>query len=74
MSTGEIAFLALVLCAFATFIGVVGFMSIWSRTPRKPSVLTGTVAAPGQSQGRLRMKWEKADLASGDVPRPARAA
>lgn len=33
MSFGEIAFLAMVVGAFATFIGVVGFMSVWSRRP-----------------------------------------
>ncbi len=33
MSTGEIAYLALALTAFATFISVVGFISVWSRRP-----------------------------------------
>lgn len=33
MSYGETAFLVLVLVAFSTFIGVVGFVSIWSRRP-----------------------------------------
>ena len=35
MLPGEIAFLALVVTAFATFIGVIGFISIWSRQPSK---------------------------------------
>ncbi len=35
MSTGEIAYLALALTAFATFMGVVGFISVWSRRPAK---------------------------------------
>lgn len=74
MSTGEIAFLALVLCAFATFIGVVGFMSIWSRNPRQSFTKESTDAAPVQSHGQLRVKWEKADMAPNDAPRPARAA
>lgn len=33
MSYGEVAFLVLVLAAFGTFIGCVGFISIWSRRP-----------------------------------------
>lgn len=35
MSFGEAAYLGLVLTAFFTFIGVVGFISIWSRRPRR---------------------------------------
>jgi cell division protein FtsN len=34
MSVGEMAFLGLVVGAFVTFIGSVGFISIWSRKPR----------------------------------------
>jgi hypothetical protein len=47
MSNGESAYLALVLFAFAVFIGVVGFVSIWSRRPSKtqPMSATGTRSA-----------------------------
>ena len=39
MSTGEMAYLAFVLIAFATFIVSVGFVSVWSRMPaRDPKV------------------------------------
>lgn len=31
MSTGEMAYLGMVLAAFFIFIGVVGFVSTWSR-------------------------------------------
>lgn len=71
MSNGEIAFLALVLCAFATFMGVVGFLSIWTRIPRKPTL--GTDVATVQSRGRLKMEGTKEGLASG-AARPAQAA
>jgi len=42
MSTGEMAYLAMVLAAFATFISVVGFISVWSREKKD----TGVVALP----------------------------
>lgn len=35
MSTGEIAYLAMVLAAVVTFIGVVGGVSVWSRGASK---------------------------------------
>ena len=40
MSTPEIAYLALVLTAFATFIVGVGFISAWSRRPSRDGAAT----------------------------------
>jgi hypothetical protein len=37
MSSGEIAYLALVLFGFVTFMSVLGFISVWSRRPRIPT-------------------------------------
>lgn len=62
MSNGEAAFLALVLVAFVTFIGVVGFLSIWTRIPRKSSAVGGTGAANAHDQ--VSGKWEKTAPAS----------
>jgi len=44
MSYGEMGFLALVLTGFASFIGGVGFVSIWSRRPAKATTATSAVA------------------------------
>lgn len=44
MSLGEVAFLALALTAFLTFICVIGFVSIWSGRPSK--VRAHSTAAP----------------------------
>jgi len=46
MSVGEMAFLGLVIGALLTFMGTVGFISIWSRSPRSlPAVKEPTVPA-----------------------------
>ncbi len=47
MSFGEIAFLVLVLSAFAAFIGTVGFISIWSGQPAKSAASPAITGAQG---------------------------
>lgn len=46
MSNGEMAYLALVLIAFASFMCGLGFVSIWSRHPTRASSMANQ-AAPG---------------------------
>lgn len=50
MSHGEIAFLALVLTGFASFIGIVGFLSIWTRQPAKSAKADSSVVELRASQ------------------------
>ena len=56
MSQGEAAFLGLVLVAFMTFIGVIGFLSIWSRKPslKKPGVPQAVTRAESRSDNLLK--------------------
>jgi hypothetical protein len=41
MSTAEVGYLAMVLVAFATFVAVVGFVSVWSRVPKPDAAKAG---------------------------------
>lgn len=50
MSNGEIAYLAMVLFAFATFISVVGFVSIWSRRPAQKVSMNAIIDADHEEQ------------------------
>ncbi len=54
MLPGEIAFLALVVTAFTAFIGVVGFISIWSRQPRKQAAADPAVAVADETVRMLK--------------------
>jgi len=77
MTNGEIAYLALVLIAFASFVGIVGFISIWSRFPARTRVGASHADIPSsRPHERLEVKRERAEAASDGsvVPRPSRAA
>jgi len=55
MSTGEMAYLAMVLTAFATFISVVGFISVWSRlpSPKQQQGMAATAPEPARRESSV---------------------
>lgn len=56
MSEGEMAYLAMVLTVFAAFIGVLGFVSNWSRrkADQEPAKNADPVYPRNQEPGVLR--------------------
>lgn len=54
MSSGEMAFLGLVIFAFLTFIVSVGFVSVWSRKPRPTPEATQHKAVTVDLSERLK--------------------
>lgn len=52
MSNGEMAYLALVLIVFGTFMGSLGFVSIWSRRPARAASIESHAAPAPSTKNR----------------------